>query len=595
MLKKTHTCGDLNASHSGQEVVLAGWVDHRRDLGGIIFTTLRDRYGTTQIVFDPEKEKLIEQAKNLGGEDVITVKGVVRSRPDDAINKNQKTGEIEVDVLELEILSSADTPPIYTNIESDTSEEMRLKYRYLDLRTKRMQKNIIMRHKIVQSIRSFFNEEGFLDIETPVLTKSTPEGARDYLVPARLKPGNFYALPQSPQLFKQLLMVSGYDKYYQIVKCFRDEDLRADRQPEFTQIDYEMSFVDEEDVIDCTERMLAKVFKDTLDVDVPLPLQRISYEEAMDRFGSDKPDLRFGLELTDISKCFEGTGFQIISDILENGGVVKGIKVENAAAKYSRKMLKELEDHAKHYGAKGLMNIKLMDGNLKASFAKAVEPGVLDKITETLELKDDDFVLIVAGQRDTVNVSLGALRLEIAKRENLRNSHEYKLLWVTRFPMFEYSEEEDRYVAQHHPFTMPVLEDLDKFGDDDPSKIKAYAYDVVLNGWELGGGSMRIHDPKIQERVFDLLKIDRASQKEKFGFLLEAFKYGVPPHGGCALGLDRMVSLMLGEDNIRDVIAFPKTTSGTCLMTSAPSPEDEDQLHKLNLECKKSEKVVNKI
>lgn len=590
MLKKTHTCGELNAKYCEEQVVLAGWVDHRRDLGGIIFTTLRDRYGTTQIVFNPEKKELIEQAKNLGGEDVITIKGIVRPRPDDAINKKQKTGEIEVDVIELEILSSADTPPIYTNIESDTSEEMRLKYRYLDLRTKRMQKNIIMRHKIVQSIRSFFNKENFLDIETPVLTKSTPEGARDYLVPARLKPGNFYALPQSPQLFKQLLMVSGYDKYYQIVKCFRDEDLRADRQPEFTQIDYEMSFVDEEDVIDCTERMLAKVFKDTLDVDVSLPLQRISYEEAMNRFGSDKPDLRFGLELTDVSNCFQGTDFQIISDILNNGGVVKAIKVENAASKYSRKMLKELEDHAKLYGAKGLMNIKLMEGKLKASFAKAVEPSVLDNIVEKLDLKDDDFVLIVAGKREAVNTSLGALRLEIAKRENLRNPNEFNLLWVTRFPMFEYSEEEDRYVAQHHPFTMPVSEDLERYGDEDPAKIKAYAYDVVLNGWELGGGSIRIHNPVIQERVFDLLKIDRQAQKEKFGFLLEAFKYGVPPHGGCALGLDRMVSLMLGEDNIRDVIAFPKTTSGTCLMTSAPSPVDEDQLHKLGIEFKKSGK-----
>ncbi|MFW6263202.1 MAG: aspartate--tRNA ligase, partial [Thermotogota bacterium] len=540
--------------------------------------------------FDPEKKDLIEQAKNLSGEDVIAVKGVVRSRPDDAINKKQATGGIEVDANELIILSSAQTPPIYTNIESDTSEEMRLKYRYLDLRTKRMQRNIIMRHKIVQSIRAFFNQEDFLDIETPVLTKSTPEGARDYLVPARLKPGNFYALPQSPQLFKQLLMVSGYDKYYQIVKCFRDEDLRADRQPEFTQIDYEMSFVDEEDVIDCTERMLAKVFKETLNVDVSLPLPRISYEEAMNRFGSDKPDLRFDLELADITDCFKGTGFQIIGDIIDNGGVVKAIKVENAASKYSRKMLKELEEHVKLYGAKGLMHIKLTEGNLKASFAKAVEQEVMDKITESLELKDEDFVLIVAGKRNTVNVSLGALRLELAKRENLRNPKDYKLLWVTRFPMFEYSEEEDRYVAQHHPFTMPVLEDLERYADEDPSNIKAYAYDVVLNGWELGGGSIRIHEPQIQERVFDLLKIDRQSQKEKFGFLLEAFKYGVPPHGGCALGLDRMVSLMVGEDNIRDVIAFPKTTSGTCLMTSAPSPVDEEQLHKLNLECRKSGK-----
>lgn len=590
MLKKTHTCGELTATHHGQQVVLSGWVDHRRDLGGIIFTTLRDRYGTTQIVFNPEKQELIEQAKTLSGEDVISIKGLVRERPADAINKKQKTGEIEVDVLELEILSAAHTPPIYTNIESDTSEEMRLKYRYLDLRTKRMQKNIIMRHQIVQSIRSFFNQEGFLDIETPVLTKSTPEGARDYLVPARLKPGNFYALPQSPQLFKQLLMVSGYDKYYQIVKCFRDEDLRADRQPEFTQIDYEMSFVDEEDVIDCTERMLAKVFKEALDVNIALPLPRMSYDEAMNRYGSDKPDTRFGMELIDITDCFQGTAFQVIVDILEAGGVVKAIKAQGVATKYSRKMLKELEDHAKLYGAKGLMNIKLTQGEIKASFAKAVEPIVLEKIQQQLNLEDEDFVLICAGDIKTVNIALGALRLEIAKREHLLDPKDYHLLWVTRFPMFEYSQEEDRYVAQHHPFTMPVKEDLEQYGDNDPSKIKAYAYDVVLNGWELGGGSIRIHVPEIQQQVFDLLKIDRESQKEKFGFLLEAFKYGVPPHGGCALGLDRMVSLMLGEDNIRDVIAFPKTTSGTCLMTSAPSPVDEEQLVKLGIQVKKNEK-----
>ncbi|HPJ88227.1 MAG TPA: aspartate--tRNA ligase [Thermotogota bacterium] len=590
MLKRTHTCGELTAKNAGEKIILNGWVDHRRDLGGIIFTTLRDRYGTTQIVFDPEKVELIEKAKALSGEDVIAVSGTVMSRPEDAVNKRQATGEIEVDVDELEILSKSETPPIYINIESDTSEEMRLKYRYLDLRTKRMQRNLMMRSKIVKSIRDYFEAEQFVDIETPVLSKSSPEGARDYLVPSRIKPGSFYALPQSPQLYKQLLMVSGYDRYYQIVKCFRDEDLRADRQPEFTQVDYEMSFVTEEDVIDCTERMLKKVFKDALDYDVQLPLPRIEYDEAMDKYGSDKPDTRFEMLMQDITGCFEGTSFEVVSDIIAAEGVVKAIVVEGAATAYSRKVMKEIEDFAKIYGAKGLMNIKVKDDEVKASFAKAVEPEVIEKIKAQLELKEEDLALIIAGDRRTVNISLGALRLEIARRENLMDKSKYNLLWVTRFPMFEYSEEEDRYVAQHHPFTMPLKEDLEKYGEEEPHKIKALAYDVVLNGWELGGGSIRIHDTTIQERVFDLLKIDRVTQKEKFGYLLEAFKYGVPPHGGCALGLDRMVSLMLGENNIRDVIAFPKTTSATCLMTSAPSSVDDAQLHDLNIRIEKSQK-----
>ncbi|HPR96076.1 MAG TPA: aspartate--tRNA ligase [Thermotogota bacterium] len=590
MLKRTHTCGELTAKNAGEKIILNGWVDHRRDLGGIIFTTLRDRYGTTQIVFDPEKAELIEKAKALSGEDVIAVSGTVMSRPEDAVNKRQATGEIEVDVDELEILSKSETPPIYINIESDTSEEMRLKYRYLDLRTKRMQRNLMMRSKIVKSIRDYFEAEQFVDIETPVLSKSSPEGARDYLVPSRIKPGSFYALPQSPQLYKQLLMVSGYDRYYQIVKCFRDEDLRADRQPEFTQVDYEMSFVTEEDVIDCTERMLKKVFKDALDYDVQLPLPRIEYDEAMDKYGSDKPDTRFEMLMQDITGCFEGTSFEVVSDIIAAEGVVKAIVVEGAATAYSRKVMKEIEDFAKIYGAKGLMNIKVKDDEVKASFAKAVEPEVIEKIKAQLELKEEDLALIIAGDRRTVNISLGALRLEIARRENLMDKSKYNLLWVTRFPMFEYSEEEDRYVAQHHPFTMPLKEDLEKYGEEEPHKIKALAYDVVLNGWELGGGSIRIHDTTIQERVFDLLKIDRVTQKEKFGYLLEAFKYGVPPHGGCALGLDRMVSLMLGENNIRDVIAFPKTTSATCLMTSAPSSVDDAQLHDLNIRIEKSQK-----
>jgi len=590
MLKRTHTCGELTAKNAGEKIILNGWVDHRRDLGGIIFTTLRDRYGTTQIVFDPEKVELIEKAKALSGEDVIAVSGTVMSRPEDAVNKRQATGEIEVDVDELEILSKSETPPIYINIESDTSEEMRLKYRYLDLRTKRMQRNLMMRSKIVKSIRDYFEAEQFVDIETPVLSKSSPEGARDYLVPSRIKPGSFYALPQSPQLYKQLLMVSGYDRYYQIVKCFRDEDLRADRQPEFTQVDYEMSFVTEEDVIDCTERMLKKVFKDALDYDVQLPLPRIEYDEAMDKYGSDKPDTRFEMLMQDITGCFEGTSFEVVSDVIAAEGVVKAIVVEGAATAYSRKVMKEIEDFAKIYGAKGLMNIKVKDDEVKASFAKAVEPEVIEKIKAQLELKEEDLALIIAGDRRTVNISLGALRLEIARRENLMDKSKYNLLWVTRFPMFEYSEEEDRYVAQHHPFTMPLKEDLEKYGEEEPHKIKALAYDVVLNGWELGGGSIRIHDTTIQERVFDLLKIDRVTQKEKFGYLLEAFKYGVPPHGGCALGLDRMVSLMLGENNIRDVIAFPKTTSATCLMTSAPSSVDDAQLHDLNIRIEKSQK-----
>jgi len=590
MLKRTHTCGQLSRKNEKEEIVLNGWLDHNRNLGGIIFSTIRDRYGKTQIVFSPEKKALYEQANKLRGEDVIAVRGTVRPRPDDAVNTDQPTGEIEVDVDELEVLSRADTPPIYTNIQSDTSEEARLKYRYLDLRTARMQRNIIQRDRIVKSIRDFLSKEGFLDIETPELTKSTPEGARDFLVPARLKKGAFYALPQSPQLFKQLLMVSGFDKYYQIVKCFRDEDLRSDRQPEFTQIDYEMSFVEEDDVIDITERMLQYVFETVFDINIKLPLIRMDYDDAMELYGTDKPDLRFDMCLNDISKSFEGTSFKIVSGILENGGCVKAITVSSGAENYSRKNLKELEDLAKRYGAKGLMHIKVKENELKASFGKVVENEVINHINETLEPETGDLILIVAGDRKTVNTSLGALRLDIAKRENLIAEDEFQLLWVTKFPMFEYSEEEDRMVAQHHPFTMPVPEDLKQYRKDNPGKIRAKAYDVVLNGWEIGGGSIRIHDTRVQEEVFDLLGLDREAQQQKFGFLLEAFKYGVPPHGGCALGLDRLVSLLLGEGNIRDVIAFPKTTTGTCLMTNAPSPVDEEQLSKLNLEIKSNKK-----
>ncbi len=584
-MKRTHTCGELCTSNIDEKVVLSGWVDHVRNLGGIIFLSLRDRYGKTQLVFSPDKTEVYGIASSIHGEDVISVTGTVNRRPDEAVSVSDPTGGIEIDVFGIEVLSRAETPPIYISIESDTSEEQRLKYRFLDLRTKRMQKNMILRHNVVQSVRNFFNENNFIDIETPVLNKSTPEGARDFLVPSRMKRGKFYALPQSPQLFKQLLMVSGFDRYYQIAKCFRDEDLRADRQLEFSQIDYEMSFVEEEDVMDITERMVARVFKDVLDVDIKLPLERMDYETAMNLYGSDKPDLRYDLKLVDVTECFAGTEFSVISSIIESGGCVKGITLPGKASGYSRKKLSVIEDFVKVYGAKGMMNIKSDDSGIKASFGKNVDPSVVTSIVSRMNINDSDIAFLIAGDKNTVNTSLGALRQELAKNENLINKDEYRLLWVVKFPMFEYSEEDGRYVAKHHPFTMPYMEDVEKYSDS-PEKIRAKAYDIVMNGWELGGGSIRIHDRNTQKQVFEMLKINEAEQEEKFGFLLSAFKYGVPPHGGCALGLARFVALLAGEEYIRDVIAFPKTTSGTCLMTDTPSAVKTEQLDKLYINIK---------
>jgi len=586
MLKRTHTCGELGIQNENCQVVLSGWVDHVRNLGGILFLSLRDRYGKTQLFFSPEKKELYEKATLLHGEDVITVKGTVNARPDEARTKSDPTGEVEIHVDDLEVLSKAETPPIYINIESNTSEEQRLNYRYLDLRTKKMQKNILMRNDVTHSVRKFFYENDFADIETPILTASTPEGARDFLVPSRLKDGKFYALPQSPQLFKQLLMVSGFDKYYQIAKCFRDEDLRADRQLEFSQIDYEMSFVDENDVMDITEKMVARVFKDVLDIDIELPLAKMDYETAMNVYGSDKPDLRFDLKLNDVTEYFTGTDFSIIASIIESGGCVKAVKLPGKASEYSRKKISLTEDFVKIYGAKGLMNIKYDTAGIKASFGKNVDVTVVENIVKALDMVESDIAFLVAGDRNTVNIALGALRGELAKKENLIDENQFKLLWVVKFPMFEYSEEDDRYVAKHHPFTMPYLEDLEKYADS-PDKIRAKAYDIVLNGWELGGGSIRIHDRTIQKKVFEMLNINDEEQEEKFGFLLNAFRYGVPPHGGCALGLARFVALLAKEEYIRDVIPFPKTTTGTCLMTDAPSVVSEKQLDELHISVKK--------
>ncbi|HPE67981.1 MAG TPA: aspartate--tRNA ligase [Thermotogota bacterium] len=583
---RTHTCGELGRKDESKEAILSGWVDQKRNLGGILFVRLRDRYGFTQVVFSPESPELYQQASELHKEDVVQVKGVVRLRPQEAQKADSSTDCIELEAMELQVLSRAKTPPIYTNIEAGTSENMRLKYRYLDLRTARMQANLLLRSKVVRAVRSYFEENQFLDIETPVLTKSTPEGARDFLVPSRLRPGHFYALPQSPQLFKQLLMVSGFDRYYQVVKCFRDEDLRADRQPEFTQIDYELSFADEETVMHYTEGMLARVFQEALGVEIPTPFPRMDYATAMSLYGSDKPDLRFGLSFQDVSAPFAESDFEMMRELIATGGVVKGILLPGAASRLSRKKLAELESFARAQGAGGLLHVKWQENSWKASFSKFFSAEKVAQLMQEMKAGPEDGAVFVAGAPKLVHAVLGALRLECARWLELVPTDRFCFTWVKDFPMFEYSEEEGRFVAQHHPFTMPFEEDLQAFRNGDLSKIRSHAYDVVLNGWELGGGSVRIHRDDLQEEVFSLLSLSPEDQRQKFGFLLEAFAYGVPPHAGCALGLDRLVALMAGEEGIRDVIAFPKTTSGSCLMTDAPSSVNPEQLDKLFLQPK---------
>lgn len=583
-LKRSHRCTELSAKDAKSQVTVMGWVQKRRNLGSLIFVDLRDRSGLLQIVFD-EKDigtDGFEKAGKLRSEFVIAVVGRVELR-EGAVNENLATGEIEIRATQLRILSESETPPFPIEEDIKTKDELRLKYRFLDLRRPNLQRNLMLRSKVANSARQFLADEGFLEIETPILIKSTPEGARDYLVPSRIHPGHFYALPQSPQLFKQLLMCSGYDRYFQIAKCFRDEDLRADRQPEFTQIDMELSFVDIDDVIDVNERLLAKIFKDAVGIDVPLPIPRMTWKEAMDRFGSDKPDTRFGMELKDVSEIVKDCGFGVFTGALANGGSVRGINA-NGQGHMPRKKIDALVEFAKGYGAKGLAYLVINDdGSYKSSFAKFMTEEELSALVNALEGKPGDLLLFAADKNKIVWNVLGALRLEIAKNLGLLKKDEFKFLWITEFPLLEYSEEEGRYMAMHHPFTMPMEEDLDKI-DTDPGAVRAKAYDITLNGNEIGGGSVRIHQDDIQSKMFEVLGFTKEQAEDQFGFLLTAFKYGVPPHAGLAYGLDRLVMLMAGEDSIREVIAFPKVKDASCLMTGAPGTVDEQQLKELELE-----------
>ena len=584
-LHRTCRCAEVTKEMVGSKVTLMGWVQKARNKGGIIFVDLRDRSGIMQLIFENGNldEAGFEKAGKLRSEFVIAVTGTVEKRGG-AVNENLATGAIELRAESLRILAESDVPPFPIEENSKTKDEIRLKYRYLDLRRPDLQRNIMLKSKVAQLTRKFFTEEGFLEIETPMLGKSTPEGARDYLVPSRIHPGSFYGLPQSPQLYKQLLMCSGYDRYIQIARCFRDEDLRADRQPEFTQIDMELSFVDVDDVIDVNERFLAYLFKEVLDVDVKLPIQRITWQEAMDRFGSDKPDMRFGIELHDVSEVVRDCDFVVFKSALENGGSVRGINAEGQGG-MPRKKIDKLVEFAKGYGAKGLAYIAIAeDGTRKSSFAKFMTDEEMDALVGAMEGKPGDLLLFAADKNKVVYDVLGALRVELAKQMDLFDKNEYRFVWVTEFPLLEWNEEENRYTAMHHPFTMLMDEDIPLIESGDLGKIRAKAYDIVLNGNEIGGGSVRIHQNDIQEKMFEMLGFTREAAYEQFGFLLNAFKYGVPPHAGLAYGLDRLVMLMAKVDSIRDVIAFPKVKDASCLMTESPSRVSEQQLEELGLE-----------
>ena len=588
-LKRSHRCAELSKVNIGETVTVMGWVQKNRNKGGIVFVDLRDRSGLLQLIFEngSVSEEDFEKAGKLRSEFVIAAVGTVEARSG-AVNENLATGEIEIRVKELRILSESETPPFPIEENSKTKEELRLKYRVLDLRRPDLQRNLMMRSKAATLTRQFLAEEGFLEIETPMLIKSTPEGARDYLVPSRVHPGNFYALPQSPQIFKQLLMCAGYDRYFQIVKCFRDEDLRADRQPEFTQIDMELSFVDVDDVIDVNERLLAKMFKEILGIEVSLPIQRMTWQEAMDRFGSDKPDIRFGMELTDVSEVVKDCEFVVFKNALENGGSVRGINAKGQGA-MPRKKIDKLVDLAKDFGAKGLAYVAIQeDGTIKSSFAKFMSEEEMAALVKAMDGENGDLLLFAADKNQVVWDVLGNLRLEIARQLELLDKNEYKFLWITEFPLLEWNEEAGRYTAMHHPFTMPMEEDLHLI-DTDPGKVRAKAYDIVLNGTEIGGGSVRIFNQEIQSKMFEVLGFTKEQAQEQFGFLLNAFKYGVPPHAGLAYGLDRLVMLMAKEDSIRDVIAFPKVKYASDLMTEAPSGVDQKQLDELCLAITKKE------
>lgn len=592
-LKRTCRVAELGEANVGEIVTVMGWVQKQRNKGGIIFVDMRDRSGILQVIFEDGEinEEGFARAEKLRSEFVIAVTGKVTKRSG-GVNENLKTGAIEVRAEQIRILSESETPPFPIEADSKTKEELRLKYRYLDLRRPDLQSNLIMRSRVATLVRQFLAEEGFLEIETPMLTKSTPEGARDYLVPSRVHPGNFYALPQSPQLFKQLLMCSGYDRYFQIARCFRDEDLRADRQPEFTQIDMELSFVDEEDVMDVNERLLQKLFKEILDVDITLPIPRMTWQEAMDRFGSDKPDMRFGMELTDVSEVVKGCGFGVFTGALENGGSVRGINAKGQGA-MPRKKIDSLVKFARDFGARGLAYLAVNeDGTYKSSFAKFMTEEELNALVDAMQGEPGDLLLFAADKNKIVWDVLGNLRLELAKNLELLDKNQYKFLWVTEFPEFEYSEEQGRYVAMHHPFTMPMEEDIPLLATN-PEKVRARAYDIVLNGTELGGGSIRIHQNDVQETMFEALGFTKEKANEQFGFLLDAFKYGVPPHAGLAYGLDRLIMLMAKQDSIRDVIAFPKVKDASCLMTDAPNLVDEKQLEELCLDITQIEKTEN--
>ncbi|WP_022670380.1 aspartate--tRNA ligase [Hippea alviniae] len=589
-LKRTHYCGDVRASDIGKEVVLFGWVQNWRDHGGVIFIDLKDREGLVQVVFDPSvNEEIHKRASKLRSQYCIGVKGTVRARPEGTVNPNLKTGEVEVVADTLKVFSECENLPFPVEEYVHVNEELRLKYRYLDLRKPQMQRNLIVRSKAAFAARQYLHSQGFIELETPVLTKSTPEGARDFLVPSRLSPGKFYALPQSPQLFKQLLMVAGFDKYYQITKCFRDEDLRADRQPEFTQIDLEMSFVEEDDVMEITEGIIASVFKETIGVDVNPPFKRITYQEALDRFGSDKPDMRFGLELKKLTDIVQNTKFKVFKDVVDKGGIVYGLNAKGCID-FSRKEIDDLTNLVAVYGAKGLAWIKVKANyELQSPIVKFFSKEEINGILKRLEAEPGDLLFFMADTPKVVYDSLGALRLEIGKKLKLANEDEFNFVWVVDFPLFEWNEDENRWEAMHHPFTSPKEEDLE-YLETDPARVKARAYDITLNGVEIGGGSIRIHRSDVQQKMFKALGISDEEAQIKFGFLIEALKYGAPPHGGLAIGFDRLVALILKEKSIREVIAFPKTQKGVCMLTDAPSEVDEKQLLELSIRVKKPKK-----